>query len=105
MVTRFRGAVSISGRAGPRLLSPCVLCFILLDSRRYQRERWSVIRCNERLAVNVAPIPYRGLGIALRFTSKSYKRRADKRTSLDANDLDLMPVEVDLGIFRSRGDG
>jgi hypothetical protein len=57
-----------------------ILCFILLDNRRYQRERRSVMQCNERLAVNSAPIPYRGLGIALRFTSKSCKRRADERT-------------------------
>jgi hypothetical protein len=35
--------------------------------------------CIERLAVNSSPIPYRGLDIALRFTSKSYKRRADER--------------------------
>jgi hypothetical protein len=34
----------------------------------------------ERLAINSAPIPYRSLGIALRFTSKSCKRRADERT-------------------------
>src|SRR5829696_66370 len=57
-----------------------ILCFILLDNRRYQRERRSVMQCNERLAVRAAPIPYRGLGIALRFTSRSYNRRADKRT-------------------------
>jgi hypothetical protein len=57
---------------GPRLLSSYVLCFILLDSRHYQRERWCVIRCNEGLAVSSAPIPYRGLGIALRFTRSTF---------------------------------
>jgi hypothetical protein len=57
-----------------------ILCFTLLDNGRYQRERRSVMRCNERLAVRAAPSPYRGLGIALRFTSKSCKRRADERT-------------------------
>ena len=65
---------------GPRLLPSYVLYFILLDNRRHQRERRCVMRCNECLAVNSAPIPYRGFGIALRFTSKSYKRRADERT-------------------------
>jgi hypothetical protein len=57
-----------------------ILCFTLLDNRRYQRERRSVMRCNERLAVRAAPIPYRGLGIALRLNSRSYlkeSRRAD----------------------------
>src|SRR5918994_618074 len=49
-----------------------ILCFILLDNRRYQRERRSVMRCNERLAVRADPIPYRGLGIALRLNSRSY---------------------------------
>src|SRR5215208_5922486 len=34
----------------------------------------------ERLVVNSAPIPCRGLGIALRYTSKSCKKRADERT-------------------------
>ena len=57
-----------------------ILCFTLLDNRRYQRERRSVMWCNESLAVRATPIPYRGLGIALRFTSKSYKGRADERT-------------------------
>jgi hypothetical protein len=38
-------------RPAPRLLSSYVLCFILLDNRRYQRERRSVMRCNERLVV------------------------------------------------------
>jgi hypothetical protein len=80
IVTRFRGAGSISGRTGPCLLCSYVFCFSLLDNRRYQRERWCVMRCNERLAVNSAPVPYRGLGIALHFTSKSYKRGADERT-------------------------
>ena len=28
-----------------------ILCFTLLDNRRYQRERRSVMRCNERLDV------------------------------------------------------
>jgi hypothetical protein len=46
--TRFCGAgFSISGRPAPRILSACVLCFILLDSRRYQRERRCVMRCNK----------------------------------------------------------
>jgi hypothetical protein len=57
----------------PRLLSSYVLCFILLHSRHYQRERWCVIRWNERLAVNSAPIPYRSLGIALCFTPNLIK--------------------------------
>src|SRR5215211_6095555 len=30
-----------------------ILCFTLLNNRRYQRERWSVMRCNERLVVCV----------------------------------------------------
>jgi hypothetical protein len=30
-----------------------ILCFTLLDNRRYQRERRSVMRCNERLVVCV----------------------------------------------------
>src|SRR5829696_401921 len=57
-----------------------IRCFTLFNNRRYQRERRSVMRYIGRLAVRAAPIPYRGLGIALRFTSRSYKRRADKRT-------------------------
>src|SRR5215216_7950549 len=82
--TRFCCAgSSISGRPAPRILSAYVLCFILLDSRHCQRERWCVTWCIERLAVSSAPIPYRGLGIALRFTSKSSKRRADERTRTD----------------------
>jgi hypothetical protein len=49
------------------------------------------MRCNERLAVNSALIPYRGLGIALRFTSKSHKRRADERTrTADLPSLQVM---------------
>ena len=65
IVTRFRGAGSISGRAGLRRASflSYVLCSTLLDNRRHQRKWRGVIRCNEGLAVNVAPIPYRGLGI------------------------------------------
>src|SRR5215204_3315153 len=30
-----------------------ILCFTLLDNRRYQRERRCVMRCNERLAVGI----------------------------------------------------
>jgi hypothetical protein len=41
---------------GPRLLSSYVLCFILLDSRHYQRERWCVIRCNEGLLIGEPPV-------------------------------------------------
>ena len=56
--TRFCGAgSSISARPAPRILSAYVLCFILLDSRHYQLERWCVMRCNECLAVSSAPIP------------------------------------------------
>jgi hypothetical protein len=62
-------------------LAPEVISqYYLLDSRRYQLERRCVIRCNERLAVRAAPIPYRGLGIAPRLNSRSYmkeSRRAD----------------------------
>ena len=50
-----------------------ILCFTLLDNRRNQRERRCVMRCNEPLAVNSAPIPYRSLGIALRFTPNLIK--------------------------------
>ena len=45
-----------------------------------QTQRWRVVSFYEPFAVNSAPIPYRSLGIALRFTSKSCKRRADERT-------------------------
>jgi hypothetical protein len=48
------------------------------------------MRCNERLAVRAAPIPYRGLGIALHFTSKSSKRRAYERTRI----ADLISLRV-----------
>jgi len=34
-------------RLALRLLFSYVLCFILLDSRRYQRERRCVMRCNK----------------------------------------------------------
>src|SRR5215207_10401711 len=66
-------------KPAPRLLSSYVRCFILLDSRHYQRERWCVIRWNERLAVSSAPIPYRGLGIALRFTPNPIKGEMTSR--------------------------
>jgi hypothetical protein len=55
VVTRFCGLGSISGRAGPRLLSSYVLRFTLLDNRCYQSERWGVMRCNERLEALLDP--------------------------------------------------
>ena len=90
--TRFCGAgSSISGRPAPRILSAYVLCFILLDSRHCQRERWCVTWCIERLAVNSAPIPHRSLGIALRFTSKSSK---EENRRADSNRLPLLITNV-----------
>jgi hypothetical protein len=44
------------------LLSSYVLCFTLLDSRRYQRERRCVMQCNERLAVGVLQLERLGEG-------------------------------------------
>ncbi len=86
--TRFCGAgSSISARPALRILSAYVLCLILLDSRHYQLERWCVMRCNECPAVSSAPIPYRGLGIALCFTRSTFYlqiwRRAGPTSGLE----------------------
>jgi hypothetical protein len=85
-----------SARASFLLTFSKVICFTLLDNRRYQREHRCVMQCNGRLAVNSTPIPYRGLGIALRFTSKSYTRRADERTRT----ADLISLRVCLNTFQ-----
>jgi hypothetical protein len=45
------GFETLAERPAPRLLSSYIRCYILPDSRRYQRERRCVMRCDERLAV------------------------------------------------------
>src|SRR5918995_3806601 len=47
-----------------------ILCFTLLNDRRNQRERWSVMRRNERLVVRVLVLEHGGEGTGYVFAGK-----------------------------------
>src|SRR5829696_912951 len=71
------------------------LCFTLLDNRRYQRERRSVRRCNERLAVSSAPIPCEGLASLYVLPANLMKEVPDEGTRT----ADLLQLRVCVRAF------
>jgi hypothetical protein len=62
-------------RSAPRLHSSQILCFTLLDSRRNQRERRCVMRCNERLAIRTEMNAWSPVRMCWLYSS-SYKVRS-----------------------------
>ena len=76
-------SLGVMSKSDRRVRRCCLELLRSATSLRYSQE-------NILLAVNSAPIPYRGHGIALRITSKSYKRRADEWTRT----ADLLQLRV-----------